>query len=240
MVATVATAHPEDAWRDYQKTFKALGVRKLAHLHVPNRNAAHDEAVAGIVDDARVIFFTGGDQVRITSVIGGTPLCDHLMRCFKRGTTVVGTVPVRVTVRNVTLPSTSSLDSVFVNEPTKQCQVHTGSGTCNGNVDEANRLSAVYERVALENRITISTPWQIDRGAALTGAMQTSWRRQVLPIINGATAPASVGSPIGSPHQTVRRSQFSGPRRLPEQTTITSCSLPPVRNIWCRGRCARG
>ena len=91
VIATVATAHPEDAWRDYHKTFKALGVRKLVHLHVPDRNAAHDEAVAKIVDDARVIFFTGGDQVRITSLIGGTPLCDHLMRSFKRGTTIVGT-----------------------------------------------------------------------------------------------------------------------------------------------------
>lgn len=91
VIATVATAHPEDAWRDYQKTFKALGVRRLAHLHVRDRNAAHDEATAGMVDDARVIFFTGGDQVRITSLIGGTPLCDHLLRCFKRGTTIVGT-----------------------------------------------------------------------------------------------------------------------------------------------------
>ena len=118
---------------------------------------------------------------------------------IKDGATVIGTVPVQVTVRNLVLPSTSSLESVFPNEPTKQCQVHTGSGTCNGDTVEANRLSAVYERVALENRITLSTPWQIDRSANLTGAMQTNWRAMVKPIINGTDAPASVGSPIRLP-----------------------------------------
>lgn len=118
---------------------------------------------------------------------------------IKDGTTVIGTVQVQVTVRNVVLPSTSSLDSVFPNEPTKQCQVHTGSGTCNGDTVEANRLSAVYERVALENRISLSTPWQIDRSANLTGAMATNWRTMVKPIINGTDAPASVGSPIRLP-----------------------------------------
>jgi cyanophycinase len=38
-----------------------------------------------------VVFFTGGDQVRITSVIGGTPLCDQIMRGFRRGATIAGT-----------------------------------------------------------------------------------------------------------------------------------------------------
>ncbi len=118
---------------------------------------------------------------------------------IKDGATVVSSVPVKVTVRNLVLPSTSSLEGVFLTEPTKQCQVHTGSGTCNGNAAEANRLSAVYERVALENRVTISTPWQVDRGAGLTGAMLTEWRAQVKPIINGTAAPASVGSPIRLP-----------------------------------------
>ena len=118
---------------------------------------------------------------------------------IKDGAAVVGNVRLNVTVRDMTLPSTSSLDSVFLTEPTKLCEVHTGSGTCNGDVAEANRLSAIYERMALENRITIATPWQVDRGAALSGPMQTSWRQQVLPILNGTPAPTSVGSPIRLP-----------------------------------------
>ena len=117
----------------------------------------------------------------------------------KDGATVIGTVPVQVTVRNLVLPSTSSLDSVFLTEPTKQCQVHTGSGNCNGDTAEANRLSAVYERVALENRITISTPWQVDRAGSLTGAMRDNWRAMVKPIINGTAAPPAIGSPIRLP-----------------------------------------
>ena len=117
----------------------------------------------------------------------------------KDGTTVVGTVPVRVTVRNSPSPRPRRWTASSSTSRPSSARSHTGSGNCNGNVDEANRLSAVYERVALENRITISTPWQIDRSGALTGAMQTSWRQQVLPIINGTAAPASVGSPIRLP-----------------------------------------
>jgi hypothetical protein len=117
----------------------------------------------------------------------------------KNGATVVGTVPLSVTVRNIDLPSTSSLDSVFLTEPVNQCVAHTGSGSCNNDPVEANRLSAVYERMALENRITISTPWQVDRDQNLSGAMQTNWRNLVKPIVNGTAAPAADGSPIRLP-----------------------------------------
>jgi cyanophycinase len=91
VVATVATAHPERAWRAYRRSFQQLGVKRIAHLHVPDRTAAHSPAALALIADARVVFFTGGDQVRITSVIGGTPLCDQIIRAFKRGSTVAGT-----------------------------------------------------------------------------------------------------------------------------------------------------
>jgi cyanophycinase len=91
VVATVATAHPQRAWRAYRRVFHDLGVRTIRHLHVPDRAVALGQKASELLADAKVVFFTGGDQVRITSVIGGTPLCDQIMRGFRRGATIAGT-----------------------------------------------------------------------------------------------------------------------------------------------------
>ena len=52
---------------------------------------AFDENNISLVDEASVIFFTGGDQLRITSLIGGTPLYDTLQKRSNEGCYFVGT-----------------------------------------------------------------------------------------------------------------------------------------------------
>lgn len=118
---------------------------------------------------------------------------------IKDGATILGTVPVSVTVRNFTLPSTSSLKTVLPSYPADLCRAHTASDNCLNDPVEANRLAAVYERVALENRVTISTPWAVDMGTPLSGANATNWRSLVRPIVNGTTPAAATGSPIRLP-----------------------------------------
>ena len=41
--------------------------------------------------DAKTIFFTGGDQLRITTKLGGTPIADAIFAIYKNGGTVAGT-----------------------------------------------------------------------------------------------------------------------------------------------------
>ena len=50
-----------------------------------------DPARAGILDDATAIFFTGGDQVKIATKLGGTPLLTRLRERFSQGALVSGT-----------------------------------------------------------------------------------------------------------------------------------------------------
>ncbi len=44
-----------------------------------------------MLDEQTVIFFAGGDQMKITSKFGGTPLCDRLRQLYTEGALIAGT-----------------------------------------------------------------------------------------------------------------------------------------------------
>jgi cyanophycinase len=78
-------------WRDYQRAFTALGVRRLEHLDVSNREALLRDPRPEVLEDATVVFFTGGGQLRITTLFGGTELCERVQEFYRRGGTIAGT-----------------------------------------------------------------------------------------------------------------------------------------------------
>src|SRR4051812_29151515 len=67
VIATVASELPEDLFRDYDRVFRSLGVRHIHHLAVTNRDEARTSAKVNVLNGATGVFFTGGDQLRITS-----------------------------------------------------------------------------------------------------------------------------------------------------------------------------
>ena len=91
VVATMASEHPDEQWADYRKVFTELGVRRLQHLDVREREELIADPRLSLVDKAKVIFFAGGDQLKITSRFGGTALCDRVRELYERGATIAGT-----------------------------------------------------------------------------------------------------------------------------------------------------
>src|SRR5215213_11812948 len=91
VVATLASEEPEAMWRDYRRAFTELGVRRLEHLDVSSREALLDDPRPDVLEDATVIFFTGGGQLRITTLFGGTELCERVQEFYRRGGTLAGT-----------------------------------------------------------------------------------------------------------------------------------------------------
>jgi cyanophycinase len=81
MVAVVPTAStkPEEITKDYLRIFSHLGISNIEVIDVRKRADALDPAYADIVDRAAGIMFTGGDQLRLTTLLGGTSLL-QLMR----------------------------------------------------------------------------------------------------------------------------------------------------------------
>jgi cyanophycinase len=91
VVATAATDSPDELWEEYQKLFKALGVKRIGHLDVRKREEALSEDCAGILDGASVVFFTGGDQLKITSQLGDSKVYQKIEDLLARGGTIAGT-----------------------------------------------------------------------------------------------------------------------------------------------------
>src|SRR5215212_5738847 len=91
VVVTVATHLPEETGDDYTKAFKSLGVGDVGVLDIRTRADAFDAANLKKLDGACVIYFTGGDQLRITSQIGGTPLFKRMLAIHDEGGVIAGT-----------------------------------------------------------------------------------------------------------------------------------------------------
>jgi cyanophycinase len=91
VVTTIASEVAGELWADYEKVFRELGAPTVVHLEVERREDAYDPARVALVSGAGCVFFTGGDQIRITSRLGGTPLGCAIEALFRGGGIVVGT-----------------------------------------------------------------------------------------------------------------------------------------------------
>jgi cyanophycinase len=92
VVATVASEKSEEYWETYERIFRGLGVPHVWHLDVQDREEAKSERKLRILDDATVVFFTGGDQLKITSRLGDSPIYTRLCEIYlEEGGTIAGT-----------------------------------------------------------------------------------------------------------------------------------------------------
>lgn len=91
VVVTAATQYPEELAATYKKVFNGLGISKVEDLDIRTRADAQAQENVDKVKDAAVIFFTGGDQLRITSQIGDSPVFRCMRERYYEGSTIAGT-----------------------------------------------------------------------------------------------------------------------------------------------------
>jgi len=75
----------------YREIFTGLGIGTVRPLHAMTRTQANDEGYVRQVRDATGVFLTGGNQLRLSSTIGGTLLADAVLERFRQGAVVAGT-----------------------------------------------------------------------------------------------------------------------------------------------------
>jgi cyanophycinase len=91
VIATVASHEPEGYFDAYKVAFEGLGVGELVELYVHERTETLEAPALSTLEGAAGVFFTGGDQLRISSQIGDTPV-EHLIRqLHQRGGLIAGT-----------------------------------------------------------------------------------------------------------------------------------------------------
>jgi cyanophycinase len=91
-IAIIATASRlKDTGKRYEKLFKGIGVEEARAIPFAERADASREEWLKMLETASGIFFTGGSQLRISTILGGTPVAKAVRRMNARGVAVGGT-----------------------------------------------------------------------------------------------------------------------------------------------------
>ena len=81
-IVPTASKVPDIVGVEYARAFGYLGAENVGVLKVENREDALSPEALDRIANANVIFFTGGDQLRLTSIFGGTPIHDLLLKKY--------------------------------------------------------------------------------------------------------------------------------------------------------------
>lgn len=82
-VITTASKIPREVGPEYVKAFHYLGATNADVLHIEKREEATSPEVIERLRNADIVMFTGGDQLRLTSILGGTQFHDILLEKYK-------------------------------------------------------------------------------------------------------------------------------------------------------------
>lgn len=85
VIEVIATASqiPQIVGPEYKKAFEFLGAKNVNILEITNREQANSDAIVARANAADVVMFTGGDQLRLTSILGGTRFHDVILQKYQ-------------------------------------------------------------------------------------------------------------------------------------------------------------
>jgi cyanophycinase len=92
IVCGTPSASTEEKERTYRKLFEKIGVAEVMEPDMTKRPEGHEEELIEMARRATGVFFTGGDQLRLTAIVAGTPFGNELRhRVFNDGLVAAGT-----------------------------------------------------------------------------------------------------------------------------------------------------
>lgn len=88
-VITTASQIPELVGDEYIKAFGQLNVTNVNVLHIKSREDASHKEYLDRIRKADVVMFSGGDQLRLTAIFGGTEFLQILKRRYQKENFVI-------------------------------------------------------------------------------------------------------------------------------------------------------
>ena len=89
---TTASNMPKETGVSYTAAFEKIGIKNVKIIDIRKREQTRNPEYVERLKNADVIFFTGGDQLRITSILGGTPVLETIKsRYFNEKCIIAGT-----------------------------------------------------------------------------------------------------------------------------------------------------
>lgn len=81
-VITTASQSPHEMQQTYHDTFTEIGYKNVGYMDILTKMQAREEEFRERIQNARAVFFTGGDQLRLSTIIGGTPLAETVRQKY--------------------------------------------------------------------------------------------------------------------------------------------------------------
>jgi cyanophycinase len=91
-IAIIPTASElENTGRNYEKLFRKLGIQHAQVLQLITREDCQSDKYLEYIEKADGVFMTGGNQLRLSTTLGGTPVAQTIRRRNADGMHVAGT-----------------------------------------------------------------------------------------------------------------------------------------------------
>jgi cyanophycinase len=90
VVIATASCEPSVLETEYVSAFTGFGAGAVSALRLETRVQANDPATAAALSSATGVFFTGGDQLRLTTILGGTLVDSVLQSLVAAGNVLLG------------------------------------------------------------------------------------------------------------------------------------------------------
>ena len=154
-VVTTASVIPREIGPEYIKAFEYLNAKNIDILYIEKREEAADEAILARLRAADIVMFTGGDQLRLTSILGGTPFHDILLDKYNNEEFVyAGTSAGAAAASNSMIYQGSSSEALLKGE----VKITSGLGLINGVVIDTHfvsrgRIGRLFQAVVSNPRV---------------------------------------------------------------------------------------
>jgi len=116
-VITSASSIPEEVGENYMSAFGKLGCNNAGVIHIKSREEANDPAYLKRLEQCDAVLFSGGNQLKLSSILGGTEAIRIIQqRYFEEEFVVAGTSAGAMAMSNTMIYQGSSSGALLKGE----------------------------------------------------------------------------------------------------------------------------
>lgn len=88
-IITTASSQPDEVAKMYTEAFDGVGFTNVHFIHIVNNHEANDPKLVERVKKAHSVFFTGGDQFRLATILGNSAVLDAVQERYYEDDTFI-------------------------------------------------------------------------------------------------------------------------------------------------------
>jgi cyanophycinase len=128
-IVTTASTIPDEVGENYIDAFSKLGCKNVGHMKIRNRDDAVLHEYIDRLNACKVVMFSGGNQLRLSSIFGGTQFLDVLKSRYENDEFIIaGTSAGAMAMSNTMIYEGNATNAHLKGE----VRITTGLGFING------------------------------------------------------------------------------------------------------------